>query len=72
MPEIECTTKKWGNSVGIVLPKDLVDNENIKINEKVVIDIKKVHKAKDFFGMLPNWKADTQKIKNELRKGWDV
>jgi antitoxin component of MazEF toxin-antitoxin module len=71
MSELECTTKKWGNSLGIVLPKELVERENIKINEKLVIDLKKVHRAKEFFGLLPNWKVNTQKLKNELRKGWD-
>lgn len=27
-------------------------------------------KAKEFFGLLLDWKTPTQKLKNEARKGW--
>ena len=30
----------------------------------------KTHKAKEFLGLLKDWKNDTQKIKDEARKGW--
>jgi len=72
MSEIECTAKKWGNSIGVVLPRNIVKEENIRPNEKVVVDIKKTHKAKEFFGLLPQWKVDTQKLKDKLREGWEM
>jgi len=71
MPEIECYAKKWGNSIGIVLPKSLVQKNGIKPNEKLVIDVKGMCKAKEFFGLLPTWKINTQKLKDEIRKGWE-
>jgi len=71
MAEVECVAKKWGNSIGIVLPKDAVKEECIKPNEKLVCDIKKIRKSKEFFGLLPKWKTDTQKLKDRLRGGWD-
>ena len=71
MPEIETTTKKWGSSIGVVLPKKLVEEAGIKPNETIVIEVKKRHKAKEFFGLLKDWKRNAQEIKDEARKGWD-
>ena len=68
--ETEVITRKWGSSIGIVLPKRIVDEIGIKPDEMIKIDIKKAVKVKDVFGMLPQWKRGTQEIKDELRKGW--
>ena len=70
MSEFECTTRKIGGSLGIILPKDLVKEESIGINENVVVEIRKRHRAKEFFGLLSGWKTPTQKLKDEARKGW--
>lgn len=70
MAEIECTAKKWGNSLGIVIPNDIVQKEHITENENITVIIKKKHLAKEFFGILPDWKGTGQKIKNDMRKGW--
>jgi len=68
--EIETKTRKWGSSIGVVLPKEVVDEIGIKPNEKIVIDIKKRPLAKEFFGLLKDWKRSTQEIKDEMRAGW--
>jgi hypothetical protein len=54
----------------VILPKSIIEKTGIKPEEKVVIEIKKIHKAKEFFGLLKGWKRDTQEIKEKLRKGW--
>ncbi len=69
--EISCKTKKWGSSIGIIIPKDIVDKERIKLGDKIIVEIKKRPIAKEFFGMLSEWKEDPQKLKDEARKGWD-
>jgi len=71
MTEAECTTRKWGNSIGIIIPKDIVEKEHIKEDEKIVVDIKKRHYAREFFGMLSDWKRPTDEIKKEMKKGWE-
>ncbi len=71
MVETEVKTRKWGSSIGVVLPKELVEEASIRANETILIDVKKRHKAKEFFGILKNWKRPTQEIKDEMRKGWD-
>ncbi|MBI2670431.1 AbrB/MazE/SpoVT family DNA-binding domain-containing protein [Candidatus Woesearchaeota archaeon] len=70
MVEIQTKAKKWGSSIGVILPKSLVEDIGIKPNETITIEVKKSHKAKEFFGLLKGWKRSTQKIKDEVRKGW--
>ena len=70
MVEIEAKTRKWGSSIGVVLPKEVVDEIGIKPDEKITIDIKKRPLAKEFFGLLKDWKRPTQEIKDEIRAGW--
>ena len=70
MTEIELKTKKWGSSIGVVLPKILVEEVGIKPNETVVIDVRKRLKVKDVFGLFKDWKRSAQEIKDEARKGW--
>lgn len=70
MAEIEAKTRKIGGSVGIILPKSIVEKEGIKPNQTIRVEIKRQVKVKDVFGMFPNWKPDTQKLKDEARKGW--
>ena len=71
MVEIEVKTKEWGSSLGIILPKPLVDEVGIKANETIIVDVRKGHKAKEFFGLLKGWKRNTQEIKDEARAGWE-
>jgi antitoxin component of MazEF toxin-antitoxin module len=71
MKEIECITRKWGSSVGIVIPKEIVEKEHIKPNEKVRITVNKMVLAKDLWGLAPRKKKQSaQEIKDWLRKGW--
>ena len=70
MVEIETKTRKWGSSIGVILPKALVDEIGIRPNEKIILEVKKRPLAKEFFGRFPHWKRPTQKIKDEMRAGW--
>ena len=71
MVEVAVTTKRWGSSIGVVIPKSVIDEQHIQEGEEIVLDIKKRHKAKEFFGLLRGWKASAQDLKDEARKGWD-
>ena len=85
MSEVICTAKKWGSSLGVVIPKAIVDERHIKENDKVIVEIKnrllvKVIlldtaelTAKDLFGKFPRIKGGktAQQIKDDMRKGWD-
>lgn len=71
MAEIECVARKWGSSLGIIIPKEIVEEEHIVENKPLVVEIKKKHCAKEFFGILSSWKRSTDDIKREMKKGWD-
>ena len=70
MVETEVKTRKWGSSIGVVLPKEVVDEIGIKPDQTIKIEVRKPVKVKDVFGMFPNWKRNTQEMKDELRAGW--
>ncbi len=69
MSETVVVARKWGNSIGVTLPKETVDKENIKESERIIITVKKLDSVENFFGTFKS-KKHTQKIKNDLRKGW--
>ena len=71
--EIETLTRKWGNSLAIIIPARVVEQEKLKENEKVAVKIEKKKSllVKDVFGMLKGkFNRPTQEIKDEMRKGW--
>lgn len=70
MIECETITRKWGNSLGVTLPKEFVEEQHIKENEKVrILILKQNHTFKKTFGMLKGkfGKKSTQQIKDEIR-----
>ena len=70
--EIIATTRKWGNSIAIVIPIEIVERKHIKENEKIKITVEKDRpKVKDLFGKFPRkFKQSAQEIKDEMRRGW--
>ncbi len=70
--EIKIRARKWGNSIGFVIPRDIADAKKIKENEDVIIEIKRRPLAAEFFGKFPRKSGKTaQKLKDEARKGWN-
>lgn len=68
--EIECRTRKFGGSIGIIIPRDVVEKEGIKPNQQIRVEIRKQVKVRDVFGLFADWKTPVQKLKDEARKGW--
>lgn len=70
MLEFKTTTKKWGNSIGITIPNNIVNKGKIKTEKEIEVIIidKKIDLSK-IFGSL-KLKQDTQKIKDEMKAGW--
>ena len=62
--------KKWGNSIGVVLPAEMVRDEGIRPNDRVVVTVKRVVPLKELFGTLKTNKS-TEEIMKEIREGWD-
>ena len=72
MIECESTAKKWGNSIGIIIPKEVTERQGIRENTKVhfaILDNAVV--GERLFGMLKGWKEPTGKALKRLRReGW--
>jgi len=70
MAEIDVIARKWGDSLAIIIPRDIINNEGIKVNEKLHVSVKKEIDFSDVFG---KWKTKktAQQLKNEGRKGWE-
>ena len=73
MIEIESQTKKWGNSLGIVIPKDTAKKMDLKpgIRIKLIIEKPKATKVKDIFGVL-KIREPTEKILRKVDKALDI
>ena len=71
MIEATLKIKKWGNSLGVILPTDIVKKKKLK--EGSTIDIlvtegKNIN-LEEVFGTF-KFKKSAQQIKDEIRKGW--
>ncbi len=70
--EIKTTAKKWGSSIGVIIPKEVVDAKKIKENDVITIEVKTRPLVGNFFGRFPKLtsKHSAQELKDEARKGW--
>ena len=66
--KITTKPKLWGNSLGIIIPREIARTEGITLDTNITIEVKKENPLRDLFGALKNWKIDSQKTKNFLRK----
>jgi antitoxin component of MazEF toxin-antitoxin module len=62
--------KPWGNSLGIIIPKDVVIKEELQENDEVTITINKKSTLIGLFGRGKGIKINTQKMKDEAREEW--
>lgn len=65
----EVITKKWGNSIGVIIPSETVEKMSIKPEQKMVLEIKhKENVLKEMFGAGKKIKKPTEQILREIRK----
>ena len=69
--EIETKIRKWGNSYGLILPKNIVENQNLNENDTVLVNVKpKKVDLSVIFGIC-KFKKSTNEIIKEIRRGYD-
>lgn len=61
--------KKWGNSLGLIIPSEVANNAGLKEGDEVEFQLKKYGDVKELFGKYPM--GNIQEIKDELRKEWN-
>ena len=65
---IEVKTKKWGNSIGVIIPNETVEKLHIKPEEKIIIEINKQENVlKELFGAI-KFRRSTKEILKDSRK----
>ena len=71
--EIRTVTRKWGNSIAVVIPKQLVQRERIREDQEVRITLEREKPTSALlFGKFPRASKETvQKIKDQIREGWE-
>ena len=69
METIECIPRRWGNSLGIAIPQEVVKRENIIPGEPLVISLRTRPDFESVFGVLKS-KQSAQEAKDEMREGW--
>ena len=74
MIEYETRLKKWGNSMGVVIPKEKAEREKLREEQavRVIVSPVKSVKVKDIFGKLKEWKKSTKKISRESDRELDI
>ncbi len=69
---IEVKTKKWGNSIGIILPAILVERLKLKPEQKIIIEVThRENPLKELFGAFKHNKKSTKQMIEESRKELD-
>lgn len=61
--------KRWGNSYGIVVPKEIVEKEGLKEGELVEISVRRAVDVRRLFGKYAFENLQSQK--EAMRKGWE-
>jgi antitoxin component of MazEF toxin-antitoxin module len=67
--QVKSRLKRWGNSFGVVVPKEIVEKEGLKEGEEVEISVRKASDIRQLFGKYPF--KDLQLQKERMRKGWE-
>lgn len=69
MTEYEATIKKWGNSFGILVPREIIQESKLKEESRVrVILLPRGKIVRETFGMLKGLKLTGQQVKNDARR----
>lgn len=61
--------RRWGNSFGVLIPKDIVEKEGLREGEEVQVSVTKTSDIKHLFGKYPF--RDLAKQKEKMKEGWD-
>ncbi|MDO8459498.1 MAG: hypothetical protein Q7S74_00145 [Nanoarchaeota archaeon] len=65
---IEVKTKRWGNSIGVIIPNEAIERLNIKPEEDIIIEIEKKNNVlKEMFGKA-KFKKSAKKMIEDFRK----
>jgi len=65
--EFKTEARRIGGSIGIIIPNEIVRRENIRIREKITVELKRGHTVGEFFGLTQRPKP-TEELMKEIRE----
>ena len=70
---IRTTTRRWGNSIAVVIPKEVVERKRLHEDQEISITVEITRPTlSKLFGRFPrNSKKTAQQLKDEIREGWE-
>ena len=66
----ELKVKKIGNSLGFILPAEIVKSRGLKPEQKVFVEFVKKSDLRSLFGLLKT-RETGQSFKDRVRRGWE-
>ena len=71
MADLNAKVRKWGDSLAVIIPKEVAEKEKIRVQDKIHLRIDKEMDFTDLFGIVKGKiKKSAQQLKNESREGW--
>jgi len=70
METVECVPRKWGNSLGVTIPKDVAEREGISEGKPVRIILNAKPDLRSIFGTA-KFSKSAQEMKDEERRAWE-
>ena len=64
---VEVKIRKWGNSFGVILPKNLLDSKGLKEDDGIIIEIVKEVDLTNIFGSIKKRKLSGQEFKDLVK-----
>lgn len=61
--------KKWGNSIGVIIPKEIIDEQKITLNDELILRIEK-KKDKEKKKLLKEGYIELNKINRKILEDW--
>lgn len=72
MREVKARVREWGRSLGIVLPKNVAEEETIRKDDTVtLLLVKKSNALQETFGTLSFKKPTSEMLKESDKESWD-
>ena len=65
-------TKKIGGSVGVIIPKEIIEREHIRAEDTIEIKVERKDNLNSLWGILRDVKMPTQKIMDITDEGEDI
>ena len=61
--------KKWGNSIGVIIPKEIIEKQKITLNDELVLHIEK-KKDKEKFKLMKEGYIEMADESKKINKEW--